>query len=564
MHIFLITIFVINIGIGFAEAIPIEQWNKVYTCQIAGFTNCESRAESVQEVSDGIVIAGYNYAYSWGDSQYTEGWLRKTNSYGTLLWTKIYTEPFQEYIIKSVRQTSNGYILAGISHDTIANRNVALIIKTDGSGNKLWAKRFEGYEASYAQQTTDGNYVFAGETGGGAWLYKFNNLGNKIWEKIYSDATSAASVMQTKDGGFILTGWTNGKSFLLKTDINGNKVWMYFGRNDSTGNFVQQTTDGGYIIAGSNFIYGTNYGDGWGIKTNMFGYRLWDKSFATNSNDDYMYSVKETKDTGFIFAGQTHNPSDGKNCDAWIVKTDKLGVVQWNKKIGGYQCDTAKSIQQTKDLGFIFVGQKGSSAWIQKLIEPYLGVTSPNGGEKFVRGTTKTIKWNYSGNPGSFVKIDLLKGGVLNRVITYSTSIGSSGSGSYNWVVPSTQTLGTDYKIRVTSTSNSAYTDTSNNNFVISNPYITIISPNGGESWQRSTTKTITWKKEGNVGSYVKIDLYKAGVFKQTIVASTPNDGSHPWYIPGAQTLGTDYKIKITSASNSAYNDWSNNNFKIY
>lgn len=383
IYMVLLAILIINIGIGFADAVPIEQWNKVYTCNIVGFASCESRAVSVQQISDGsIVFAGYHFAYNIGGNPYREGWLRKTNAYGTLLWTRIYTEPFQGYTINSARQTSTGYILAGVRHDSVTDKNIALIIRTDTNGNKIWAKGFGGgYEALYAEQTSDGNYVFTGQVaGGGAWLYKFNSLGNKIWEKTYSDTSWATTVRQARDGGYILTGTGNlGKAFLLKTDANGNKVWIKtFGSHDSGGNYVQQTTDGGYIITGTTYTYGTNYGDGWAIKTDAYGNKLWGKTFASNVNDDYMYSGQETKDAGFIFAGQTYDPLDGKGCDAWIVKTNKLGSIQWSKKIGGTQCDTAKSIQQTKDLGFIFVGFKGSSAWIQKLIEPYITVVSPN------------------------------------------------------------------------------------------------------------------------------------------------------------------------------------------
>lgn len=93
---------------------------------------------------------------------------------------------------------------------------------------------------------------------------------------------------------------------------------------------------------------------------------------------------------------------------------------------------------------------------------------------------------------------------------------------------------------------------------------ITVASPNGGESWARGSNHTITWSKTGSPGSYVKIDLYKAGVYKQTLASSTLNDGSHPWKVPSLQTIGSDYKVKITSTSNSAYTDTSNNYFKIY
>jgi hypothetical protein len=93
---------------------------------------------------------------------------------------------------------------------------------------------------------------------------------------------------------------------------------------------------------------------------------------------------------------------------------------------------------------------------------------------------------------------------------------------------------------------------------------ITVINPNGGESWTKGTTKTIKWTKVGQPGANVKIELYKAGVLNSVISPLTPNDGQYSWYIPTSQTIGTDYKIKISSTSEpTKYFDWSNNNFSI-
>ncbi|MEW6419258.1 MAG: Ser-Thr-rich GPI-anchored membrane family protein [Nitrospirota bacterium] len=98
-----------------------------------------------------------------------------------------------------------------------------------------------------------------------------------------------------------------------------------------------------------------------------------------------------------------------------------------------------------------------------------INITVPNGDENrnWRAGTTQTIRWTYTGNPGSYVRIQLFKNGVLNRTIATRTSIGSGGSGSYNWRIPSNQTTGVDYKVKITSTANSSYTDTSDNNFTI-------------------------------------------------------------------------------------------------
>ncbi len=194
-------------------------------------------------------------------------------------------------------------------------------------------------------------------------------------------------------------------------------------------------------------------------------------------------------------------------------------------------------------------------------------VTVPNGGESWEAGTTQTIRWTYTGNPGSKVKIELLKGSSVNLTITSSTSIGSGGNGSYNWTIPATQTGGTDYKIKITSTSNGTYTDTSNNNFTIVAASITVTAPNGGESWKAGTTQAIRWTYTANPGSNVKIELLKDGVLNRTIKSSTSigsgGNGSYNWAIPSTQTAGTDYKVRITGTSNTTINDTSNNNFTI-
>ena len=71
------------------------------------------------------------------------------------------------------------------------------------------------------------------------------------------------------------------------------------------------------------------------------------------------------------------------------------------------------------------------------------------------------------GSAGTKVRIELLKAGEVVKTITNGTAIGSGGSGSYSWKVPSNQATGTDYQIRVTNTTACGYTDVSNANFTI-------------------------------------------------------------------------------------------------
>jgi peptidoglycan/xylan/chitin deacetylase (PgdA/CDA1 family) len=92
---------------------------------------------------------------------------------------------------------------------------------------------------------------------------------------------------------------------------------------------------------------------------------------------------------------------------------------------------------------------------------------------------------------------------------------------------------------------------------------ITVLSPDGGQNWVQGSSHTISWTSSGNVGSYVKLEVLKAGVVVQTLSAGTPNDGSFSWTIPAGLSTGTDYRIRITSTTNTAIKDTSNSNFTI-
>ncbi len=96
------------------------------------------------------------------------------------------------------------------------------------------------------------------------------------------------------------------------------------------------------------------------------------------------------------------------------------------------------------------------------LSKPLL-ITSPNGGQVWRRNGRYNIKWKYSGAVGTRVKIELLKGrdAVLNRTIIGSAPIGAKGSGYYKWKVPADQSLGGNFKIRITSRKYPSYLDSS-------------------------------------------------------------------------------------------------------
>ncbi len=99
-----------------------------------------------------------------------------------------------------------------------------------------------------------------------------------------------------------------------------------------------------------------------------------------------------------------------------------------------------------------------------------LMLISPKGGESWEAGTRQTITWSFKGDPVGDVKIELYNGESLDHTVATSAPIegaGSSGEGSYDWEIPLEQAGGSDYRIRVTSTSNPFYVDGSERPFTI-------------------------------------------------------------------------------------------------
>jgi hypothetical protein len=184
-------------------------------------------------------------------------------------------------------------------------------------------------------------------------------------------------------------------------------------------------------------------------------------------------------------------------------------------------------------------------------------VTAPNGGESWIIGNTYNITWTSVGVAGN-VKIEINGNYPSGAWETLYSSI--SNDGTEAWTV--TGVAGTEKRIRITSVNNPGITDISNNNFTMTNPTITVTSPNGGESWAIGNTHNITWSSVGITGN-VKIEIngnYPSGTW-ETLYSSISNDGTEAWTITGV--AGTAKRIRITSVTNPGISDISNNNFTM-
>ena len=348
-----------------------------------------------------------------------------------------------------------------------------------------WQNTIGGNNSDYftsIQQTADGGYILGGYSGSGIsgdktenvmgindyWIVKTDSLGNILWQNTIggSNYDRLMSIQQTTDGGYILGGnsdsnisgdktensWFNSVDYwIVKTDSLGNILWQNtIGGNDFDYlNSVQQTADGGYILGGyseSNIsgdktenLIGIN--DYWIVKTDSLGNIMWQNTIGGNGTD-YLYSVQQTADEGYILGGWSNSNISGDKTeniiwdgDYWIVKIDSHGSIQWQNTIGGNDPDYIYSIQQTADGGYILGGQSTSNIsddktencignydyWIVKLTNKYNYITG------IVYGDFNNNSVNDGGEPA-----------FKNKMITelHTGRIGfSNNSGDYNIAV---------------------------------------------------------------------------------------------------------------------------------
>ena len=91
--------------------------------------------------------------------------------------------------------------------------------------------------------------------------------------------------------------------------------------------------------------------------------------------------------------------------------------------------------------------------------------------------------------------------------------------------------------MKVSAASTPSINDTSNAVFSITGvPGVTIVSPNGGETWQAGTEHNITWTSGGAGNLKIEYSTDGGSNYSQ-IVASTPDDTSYAWLVPNTPSL---------------------------
>ena len=230
-------------------------------------------------------------------------------------------------------------------------------------------------------------------------LYYLDLNGNKLNEIRLGSFSieNECKVIETIDKGLLIAGTSNGNATgdwtqngwgasdyrIIKLDSLWNKQWD----NTLGGNSYEEAIGGilpligdNYLIFGRTFssssgiVSGNSFGvaDGWLIKVDNTGSKVWDKRYGGSSFDflskviridDYFYLLGKTESIPST-NGTINHPGFGLN-DIWLMKTDTNGNLLWETKYGSISNDGGidmipNSIGGVFVLGDIYTAASGS------------------------------------------------------------------------------------------------------------------------------------------------------------------------------------------------------------
>lgn len=177
-------------------------------------------------------------------------------------------------------------------------------------------------------------------------------------------ASTADAAGLAADGGALFTGrdvldiFVKHDAWAVRVDAAGQVLWSQgFTRPGVGRHFLfdaSELADGSWVLCGTAGLTDQPPQSGWLVRLSAQGALLAQHEYAAGDADS-LYSVAPTADGGFVAAGTTTSSGAG-NEDAWVLKLDAAGAIQWQRTFGGSDAEQATRIVELSGGGYAVSG----------------------------------------------------------------------------------------------------------------------------------------------------------------------------------------------------------------
>ena len=294
----------------------------------------------------GFIVGGFTDSTVGNVQDY---WVMRFNRLGMPIWDKSYGNAGGNQLWSIETTKDNGALIAGFSGPQYQNSE-ALMYKIDSVGNvvkKLEVDYSSADHAHWFKQNSDGSYYWAGHTdskgdlSGDMILQKLDSSFHLQWEKLYGYAGTMEhchTAAVTPDNGVILVGHTSvnnrEKVFAVRVDSGGNIIWQKtYGATPTSNDPVYEVvvTAEGYYAIFSSSDEGTDLSPMWLLVLDPQGNKVIDQHYPLAV--DFAFGGIQSSDSGYVMVGYS-SKSGSTNSSLYVLKTDKIGKLQWQKTYG--------------------------------------------------------------------------------------------------------------------------------------------------------------------------------------------------------------------------------------
>ena len=277
-------------------------------------------------------------------------------------------------VANDIVATDDGFIVVGRTGSFGEGQNDVYVVKVDKFGNKIYSLALGGRDNDEAKAVVKikGGYMLAGSTSSfgndsqSLYMARLDDDGKLFWQKAYysdhDDYYAANDMIQIAPYNMLLAGYENHVKFFNSEvniyvnaiDFHGkrNGIKRYGGSDDEKANSIINVADG-YVIAGYTETWGHGGDDGYVLKVDKTGKRVWHNAFGFRY-DETFHQIIQTKDGGFLAVGTTD--SDIKNQrDIFVVKMDANGAKEWQYHYGSREDEEGFGVVEDKD-GYVIAG----------------------------------------------------------------------------------------------------------------------------------------------------------------------------------------------------------------
>ncbi|HET6992876.1 MAG TPA: gliding motility-associated C-terminal domain-containing protein [Bacteroidia bacterium] len=345
--------------------------------------NSNSSAEGISIAADdaGAVYFGGSYtaaSISFGTITLTnpygnDGFLVKYDSTGNVLWAKNFDGPGAEIVYNvSTDHFGNVFVIGEFSSASMTIDAATLfnasssgfsydifIVKFDGSGNLIYAKREGGIDNDWGYSIAEdglGNSYFTGMftsssiTFGATtltnvnpgmadlFITQYDPLGNPVWAKSAGGNAEDYGISLAADaaGNVFLTGYFSSPTLSFGTstisNAGGGTYDILLAEYNITGNLIRVQSLGGPYTDFANYI-------------------------SIDASDNiFIAGAFYSQTINFGSVNLANTDITGGSSDAFLVKSDSAGNFQWAKQAGGSNVENGWSVSDDNNGNIYFIG----------------------------------------------------------------------------------------------------------------------------------------------------------------------------------------------------------------